>query len=75
MTFPLHHPAGFAVDLEVARDLELKLVRANSRLARRLRRLVPNGPLRTAARYLATGPVTVAVMRLASRLLSRIRRH
>lgn len=73
MTFPLHHPADVAVDLEVARELELVLVRANSRLARRMRRLVPNGPLRTAARYLATGPVTVAVMRLVSRALSRLR--
>jgi hypothetical protein len=73
MPFPLSHPADAVTDVELARELELVLVRSNSRLARRMRQLVPNGPLRTAARYLATGPMTVAVMRYVSRVLGRLR--
>jgi hypothetical protein len=72
--FPLTHPAAVRANPEIARETEHVLVRGNGRLARQMRRLIPQGPLRTFARTLATGPAAVWVMRTASQLVARARR-
>ncbi len=71
--WPLRHPAEVKLNADVERELELVLVRANGRLARTVRRAVPQGPLRAIARTLVTGRATARVMHLGSRLSSAVR--
>ncbi|WP_310962209.1 hypothetical protein [Nocardioides terrisoli] len=53
MRFPLRHPVEGARNVDAQHDLEVGIVRSNGRLARRLRRLTPQGRLRTVGRVLA----------------------
>ena len=74
LALPLKHPAQVVLNPSVERELELVLVRANGRLARRLRSAVPQGPLRTIARTLATGKLTTRAMHAVSNAGARWRR-
>ena len=74
MSWPLRHPDRVALSEAVERELELVLVRANGRLARRLRTALPHGPLRTVARTLATGRPTTRVMHALSSAGAVLRR-
>ncbi|WP_205474146.1 glycosyltransferase [Nocardioides sp. SYSU D00038] len=58
ITFPLRHPAVVERDVALQRGLELGLVRTNGRLARTVRRLVPQGRLRTVLRAVAGRVIT-----------------
>lgn len=73
-SFPLVHPEAVVLDRELARDMELALVRGNGHLARTLRQVVPNGALRSVARAVATGPVATAAMRGADKLRGAMHR-
>ncbi|MDO7867859.1 hypothetical protein [Nocardioides jiangxiensis] len=66
---PVVH-ADVALSVEVAREIEGVIVRANGRLARTLRRLIPQGRARTVVRWLGTGPHVVWLMRQLHRLSS-----
>ena len=74
LRWPLRHPVEVGLNRTVERELELVLVRANGRLARRIRTALPKGRLRTIARALATGKPTTRAMHAVSSAGAVLRR-
>lgn len=67
---PIVHDDDVRITTEVAAEIEGWIVRANGRLARTLRRFIPQGRLRTVVRWIGTGPHAAWLMRLAHRISS-----
>ena len=72
---PLQHPSEVALNAGVERaEQKPVLVRGNGRLARRVRSVVPQGPLRTVARTLVTGRLTARAVHVVSSAATVLRR-
>jgi hypothetical protein len=67
---PIVHDDDVRISRDVAAEIEGWIVRANGRLARTLRRLIPQGRLRTVARWIGTGPHAAWLMRVTHRVSS-----
>lgn len=74
MRFPVVHPDGVSLNVEVERELELVLSRVGGRAARSARRIVRSPGLRRAARRLADSRSLGHVHRTLSRLTDRTHR-
>lgn len=67
VTFPLHHPASVARDVEIERELELLLNRVGGRAAVLARKLVSSPRLRAALRQMAHSDLAQRTSRRLSR--------
>jgi len=73
ISFPLNHPAAVQLNVNVERDLEIVLLRANGRLARTVRKLVKPLWMRTIIRRAVSSKAAWFAVKTLSRLTHRLR--